>query len=51
MLWVTYHKGTSGVTTDINRDTIAAYARTQGMHAVAQIAVDENWSALRLSIV
>lgn len=51
MFWVTYHKGTSGVATDINRDSIAAYARTQGMQAVTQIAVDENWSALRLKIV
>ena len=26
MLWVSYHKGTSKVKTDINRDTINAYA-------------------------
>jgi hypothetical protein len=51
MLWVTYHKGTSGLPTYVNRDQIAAYARTQGMQAVAQIAVDENWSAMRLKIV
>jgi hypothetical protein len=51
LLWVTYRKGTSGVQADINRDSIAAYARTVGMQAVAQIAVDEKWSALRLKIV
>jgi hypothetical protein len=51
IFWVTYHKGTSGVKTDLNRDGIAEYARTVGMQAVAQIAVDENWSALRLKIV
>ena len=51
VFWVTYHKGTSGVPTDINRDSIAAYAKTIGMQAVAQIAVDEDWSALRLKIV
>lgn len=51
LLWVTYHKGTSEVPTDINRDSIAAYARTVGMQAVAQIAIDENWSAMRLKTV
>lgn len=51
MLWVTYHKGTSGVKTDVNRDSIAAYAGTVGMQSVAQIAVDDNWSAMRLKIV
>jgi hypothetical protein len=51
MLWVTYHKGTSGVWTDINRDSISAFARAIGMQPVAQIAVDDNWSALRLKIV
>jgi len=51
VLWVTYHKGTSGVSTDVNRDGIASYAKTIGMQAVAQIAIDEDWSALRLNIV
>ncbi len=48
MLWVTYHKGTSKVKTDINRDTIAAYARTLGLQAVAMISIDDDWAALRL---
>lgn len=48
MLWVTYHKGTSKVKTDINRDTIAAYAQSIGLRAVAMIAIDEDWAALRL---
>jgi hypothetical protein len=51
MLWVTYHKGTSQTPTDINRDSIAAYARSLGMQAVAQIAIDADWSALRLKII
>ena len=51
IFWVTYHKGTSLVKTDVNRDSIAAYGRTMGLQAVAQIAVDDNWSALRLKIV
>ncbi len=48
MLWVTYHKGTSRVKTDINRDTINAYAHTLGLEGVAIISIDEDWSALRL---
>ncbi len=51
MLWVTYHKGTSRVKTDINRDTINAYAYTIGLKGVAMISIDEDWSALRLKLV
>ena len=45
LLWVTYHKGTSKQKTDINRDSIAAYAGTIGLQAVAMISVDEDLSA------
>jgi agmatine/peptidylarginine deiminase len=51
MLWVTYHKGTSKVKTDINRDTINAYAASLGLQGVAMISIDDDWSALRLKIV
>ena len=34
-----------------NRNGIASYAKTIGMQAVAQIAIDEDWSALRLKTV
>jgi predicted CoA-binding protein len=51
ILWFTYHKGTSKHKTDINRDSIAAYAATIGMQAVAMISVDDDWSALRLKVV
>jgi hypothetical protein len=50
-LWVTYHKGTSKTKTDINRDSIAAYANTIGMEGVAIMSVDDDWSALRLKVV
>ena len=50
MMWVTYHKGTSKVKTDINRDTINAYALTIGLMGVAIISIDEDWSALRLKL-
>lgn len=50
LLWVTYHKGTSSVKTDINRDTIATYAQTIGLRPVAMISIDADWSALRLKV-
>jgi hypothetical protein len=48
MIWVAYHKGTSRVITDINRDSINAYAHTQGMTGVAMVSIDDDWAALRL---
>ena len=48
ILWVTYHKGSSKVKTDINRDSLNAYAHTIGLEGVAIISIDEDWSALRL---
>jgi len=51
MIWVTYHKGTSKVKTDINRDTINAYAGSLGLQGVAMISIDDDWSALRLKLI
>jgi hypothetical protein len=51
MMWVTYHKGTSKVKTDINRDTINAYAHSIELEGVAMISIDDNWSALRLKLI
>ena len=48
LLWMACPKGTSGVTTDVNRDTIREYARSVGFQAVAMVSVDGTWSALRL---
>jgi hypothetical protein len=50
-LWVAYIKGASDKKTDINRDSIREYVATVGMDTVAQIAIDDDWSALRLKIV
>lgn len=50
MLWVTYRKGTAKIKTDIHRDSIAAYAHTIGLTPVAIIAIDGEWSALRLNV-
>ena len=51
MIWVTYHKGTSRVNTDINRDTINAYAHSIGLEGVAMISIDDDWSAIRLKLI
>jgi hypothetical protein len=50
-LWVAYVKGTSGLKTDINRDSIREYVATIGLDTVSQIALDDDWSALRLKAV
>lgn len=51
MIWATYPKGTSGRQTDINRDSISAYAGTIGLEGVAIVSIDDVWTALRLKIV
>jgi hypothetical protein len=51
ILWVTYHKGTSKIKTDIHRDTINAYAQTLDLRGIAIISVNDDWAALRLKIV
>ena len=51
MIWVTYPKGTSKVGSEINRDSIREYALTVGLDAVALVAIDDDWSALRLKAV
>jgi hypothetical protein len=48
LLWVTYPKGTSAIKTDINRDTINAYANTVGWQVVAIFSVDDTWAAMRM---
>jgi hypothetical protein len=50
-LWVTWHKGASRIKTDVTRDTIWPFAGTIGLQPVSNIAVDADWSALRLKIV
>ncbi|MCL5950945.1 MAG: hypothetical protein M1132_04355 [Chloroflexi bacterium] len=46
---VYYPKGTSkNFNAEINRDTIAAYARSVALQPVAMVAIEADWSALRL---
>jgi hypothetical protein len=46
-----YHTGTSKVKTDINRDTLHAYARTIGLDGVSLISIDADWSAMRFKVM
>ena len=50
-LWISYYKGTSQLKTDINRDSIWPIATSYGLQPVRQIAIDEDWSALRFKII
>ena len=47
-LWIAYLKPTASKATDINRDSINAYAKENGITGVAMISIDGDWSALRL---
>jgi hypothetical protein len=48
LLWFAYPKGTSKrFTCDFNRDSGFATLRGAGFDSVRQVAIDEDWSALR----
>jgi hypothetical protein len=51
ILWLTYPKLTSQLAADVNRDSINTYAQTLGLQGIAIIAVDDDWSALRVKQV
>jgi len=48
ILWVAYPKLTSKFAADLSRDVIHKLAPKHGLGTVSQIAIDEDWSALRL---
>lgn len=47
VLWVAYPKLTSKRAGDLSRDIIHKVSPAFGLDTVAQIAIDEDWSALR----
>lgn len=51
ILWVAYPKLTSKLAIDLNRDIIHAAALGHGLTPVSQIAINHDWSALRLKLV
>jgi hypothetical protein len=51
LLWISYAKGGSDLATDVNRDVIIAYAPSIGLQTVAQVSIDQDWSAVRLKVL
>ena len=48
IFWLAYPKLTSPLAGDMSRDVIHALAPAYGLDTVSQIAIDDDWSALRL---
>ena len=46
-VWVAYPKG-KAMATDLNRDIVRTTLQPLGLDPVAQIAIDDTWSALRV---
>ncbi|HET7769206.1 MAG TPA: hypothetical protein VFN74_10580 [Chloroflexota bacterium] len=47
VLWLCYLKGGAKVGTDLNRDSLWRAAKPLGLEANSQIALDDEWSAMR----
>ena len=47
ILWISYPKGGSGVETDLNRDKLWKALSNRGIRPVAQVSIDNVWSAMR----
>jgi hypothetical protein len=50
MVWVSWPKKSSGVTTDVTEDVVRATALSLGLVDVKVCAVDDTWSGLKLVI-
>jgi hypothetical protein len=48
ILWLAYPKLTSKLAADLSRDVIHKLAPEYGVDTVSRIAIDADWSALRL---
>ena len=51
ILWISYPKGGPNEHTDLNRNILWAILKDYGLRPVAQIAIDDVWSALRFKKV
>jgi predicted SnoaL-like aldol condensation-catalyzing enzyme len=47
LVWITYPKKTSGMESDLSREVVWEAMSGTGWRAVAAVAIDEVWSALR----
>jgi hypothetical protein len=50
LLWVCYPKS-GKLGTDLKRDPMYAQLLQHGLEGVAMIAIDDNWSAMRLKVI
>ena len=50
MIWVSWHKKSSGIVTDVTENIIRELALTNGLVDVKVCAVSETWSGLKLVI-
>ena len=48
VFWLAYPKLTSSLAGDLNRDVVHRSCLGKGLRTVSQIAIDDDWSALRL---
>ncbi len=48
IFWIAYPKGTSSIKTDINRDKLWDLLKPYGYRPVSMIAIDNDWSAMRV---
>jgi len=51
ILWIAYPKLTSKLAGDLNRDVIHRESPALGIDCVSQIAIDDDWSAMRMKRV
>ena len=50
MIWVSWHKKTSKIPTDVSEDLIRKAAIALGLVDIKVCAIDDNWSGLKLVI-
>jgi Protein of unknown function (DUF3052) len=48
IIWIAYPKLTSTLAGDLSRNLIHALAAKSGLDTVSQIAIDDDWSAMRV---
>jgi hypothetical protein len=51
IIWIGYPKLTSELAGDLSRDLIRALVARSGLDTVSQIAIDDDWSAMRVKRV
>jgi hypothetical protein len=50
VIWVSWYKKSSGISTDLTEDTIRNYALSNGLVDIKVCAVSEQWSGLKLVV-